>query len=65
MHLNQRLAVVYHPQFIAVYHQNEVLYIIKPQERYTLKRDDIQYRLAGIDDIQPNRADDILNLRFG
>ena len=28
---NQRLAVVYHPQFIAVYHQHKVLYIIKPQ----------------------------------
>ena len=25
-----------------VYHQHEVLYIIKPQERYTLARDEIQ-----------------------
>ena len=47
------------------YHPLEEWHIIKPQERYTLKRDDIQYRLAGIDDIQPKRADDIPNLRFG
>ena len=25
-------AVVYHPRLAAVYHQHEVLYIIKPQE---------------------------------
>ena len=24
-------AIVYHPQLVAVYHQHEVLYIIKPQ----------------------------------
>ena len=29
---NQRLAVVYHPQFIAVYHQYGVLYIIIAKE---------------------------------
>ena len=27
-----RCSLVYHPQLVAVYHQNEVLYIIKPQE---------------------------------
>ena len=25
-------SIVYHPQLVAVYHQHEVLYIIKPQE---------------------------------
>ena len=33
------------------YHQHEVLYIIKPQARCTLKRDEIQGRLAALDDI--------------
>ena len=31
MYQNQRLAVVYHPQFIAAYHQCAALYIIKSQ----------------------------------
>jgi len=41
---------VYHPQFIAVYHQCGALYIIKSQINtplvmiYTLKRDDIRLR---------------------
>ena len=52
--INQRLAVVYHPQTVAVYHQHAVLYLIKPQGIqptaddirlavmiYTLTRDDI------------------------
>ena len=30
--INQRLAVVYHPQLVAVYHQHAVLYLIKSQE---------------------------------
>ena len=33
------------------YHQHEVLYIIKPQGRCTLTRDEIQGRLAALDDI--------------
>ena len=33
------------------YHQHEVLYIIKPQVRCTLARDDIQGRRAALDDI--------------
>ena len=33
---------VYHPQLVAVYHQCGALYIIKPQERCTLVRDEIQ-----------------------
>ena len=34
-----------------VYHQHEVLYIIKPQGKCTLKRDEIQGRLTALDDI--------------
>ena len=37
-----RRSLVYHPQLVAVYHQHEVLYIIKSQVRCTLTRDDIQ-----------------------
>ena len=48
-----------------VYHQHEVLYLIKPQEKYTLTRDEIQRRLAAFDDIQPQGADDIPSLRLG
>ena len=33
---HQGASLVYHPQLVAVYHQHEVLYIIKPQ-RYTLR----------------------------
>ena len=35
---------VYHPQLVAVYHQCEALYIIKPQAKCTLARDEIQPR---------------------
>ena len=42
---------VYHPQLVAVYHQCEALYIIKPQKRCTLTRDEIQGRRAALDDI--------------
>ncbi len=31
--------------------QHEVLHLIKPQEKYTLTRDEIQGRLAALDDI--------------
>ena len=42
------------------------LYIIKPQERYTLARDDIQGRLAALDDIRRTlRGDDMPSLRLG
>ena len=37
-----RHSLVYHPQLVAVYHQHEVLYLIKPQVIYTLTRDEIQ-----------------------
>jgi len=48
------------------YHQHEVLYIIKPQVRYTLTRDDIQGRLAALDDIRRTlRGDDMPSLRLG
>ena len=30
--MNQGESLVYHPQLVAVYHQHEVLYLIKPQE---------------------------------
>ena len=36
------------------YHQNEVLYIIKPTEMHTWRCDEIQRRCAAFDDIQPN-----------
>ena len=39
---NQGASLVYHPQFIAVYHQCEALHIINSQKKYTLTRDDIQ-----------------------
>ena len=43
---------VYHPQLVAVYHQCEALYIIKPQGRYSPKgADEIQGRRAALDDI--------------
>ena len=32
-----RHSLVYHPQLVAVYHQNGVLYIIKPQELYSIR----------------------------
>ena len=48
------------------YHQHEVLYIIKPQEKCTLARDEIQGRLAALDDIHhASRGDDIPSLRLG
>ena len=48
------------------YHQHEVLYIIKPQERCTLARDDIQERLAALDDIRRTLCgDDMPSLRLG
>ena len=46
-----RRSLVYHPQLVAVFHRCEALYIIKPQEKYTLGRDEIQGRLAALDDI--------------
>jgi hypothetical protein len=49
-----------------VYHQHEVLYIIKTQTRYTLARDEIQGRLTALDDMhRTSRGDDIPSLRLG
>ena len=49
-------SVVYHPQLVAVYHQGA--------GRYTLTRDEIQGRLAALDDIHhASRGDDIPSLR--
>ncbi len=49
-----------------VYHQHEVLYIIKPQVRCTLARDDMQGRRAALDDMhRTSRGDDIPSLRLG
>jgi len=57
---------VYHPQLVAVYHQHEVLYIIKPQAKCTLARDEIQGRLAALDDIHRTLCgDDMPSLRLG
>jgi len=65
-HLNHAIRRVYHPQLVAVYHQHEVLYIIKAQKRYTLARDEIQGRLAALDDIHlASRGDDMPSLRLG
>ena len=48
------------------YHQHEVLYIIKTQARYTLKRDEMQRRQTAFDDIHCTLfSDDIPSLRFG
>ena len=60
-----RRSLVYHPQLVAVYHQHGVLYIIKPQERYSLKgADEIQGWLAALDDMHhASRGDDIPSLR--
>jgi len=54
---------VYQPQLVAVYHQYEVLYIIKPQVRCTLKRDEIHGVAVMIS--SPAGADDIPSLRLG
>jgi len=57
---------VYHPQLVAVYHQHEVLYIIKPQARCTLARDEIQGRLAALDDMRrTSYVNDMPSLRLG
>jgi len=43
-----------------------VLYIIKPQARCTLMRDEIQGRLAALDDMHhASRGDDMPSLRLG
>ena len=56
------------------YHQCEALYItngvplhiIKPQEKCTLARDEIQGRQAALDDMhRTSRGDDIPSLRLG
>jgi len=55
---------VYHPQLVAVYHQHEVLYIIKPQEnaRWRVMR----YSPKGADDMHhASRGDDMPSLRLG
>ena len=49
-----------------VYHQCEALHIIKPQARYTLARDEIQGRLAALDDIHRTLCGDAIpSLRLG
>jgi len=61
-----RRSLVYHPQLVAVYHQNAVLYIIKPQGKYTLARDEMQGRYAALDDIHhASRGDGMPSLRLG
>ncbi|MBQ7407184.1 MAG: hypothetical protein IJW11_05440, partial [Clostridia bacterium] len=54
----------YHPQLVAVYHQCEALYIIKPQEnaRWRVMR----YSPKGADDMHyASRGDDMPSLRLG
>ena len=47
-----------------VYHQCEALYIIKAQARYTLARDEIQGRIAALDDMhRTSCGDDMPSLR--
>ena len=63
-HLNHAVRRVYHPQLVAVYHQNEVLYIIKPQEnaRWRVMR----YSPKGADDMHRTLCgDDMPSLRLG
>ena len=55
LHLNHAVRRVYHPQLVAVYHQHEVLYIIKPQE-------DARWRVMRY---SPKGADDMPSLRLG
>ena len=66
-YINHGESRVYHPQLVAVYHQCEALYIIKPQERYSPKgADEIQGRFAALDDMhRTSRGDDIPSLRLG
>ncbi|MBQ3252511.1 MAG: hypothetical protein IJB02_04650 [Oscillospiraceae bacterium] len=48
------------------YHQHTVLHLIKPQEKYTLARDEIQGRLADLDDMhRTSCGDDMPSLRLG
>jgi len=60
---NQDASLVYHPQLVAVYHQHEVLYIIKPQARCTPARDEIHGVAVMIS--SPAGADDMPSLRLG
>ena len=63
---NHAIRRVYHPQLVAVYHQCIALYIIKPQGECTLTRDEIQGRLADLDDMHRTLCgDDIPSLRLG
>ena len=57
-----RRSLVYHPQPVAVYHQCEALHIIKPQVRYTLKRDEIHGVAVMIS--SPAGADDMPSRRL-
>jgi hypothetical protein len=62
--INQGVSLVYHPQLVAVYHQHEVLYIIKPQgnTRWRVMR----YSPKGADDIRRTSCvNDIPSLRLG
>ena len=50
----------------AVYHQCEALHLIKPQGKCTLTRDEIQGRLADLDDMhRTSCGDDMPSLRLG
>ena len=56
----------YHPQLVAVYHpsENEYIslsgeYLIKLQARCTLTRDEIQGRLAALDDMHRTLCGDV------
>ena len=63
---NQGVSLVYYPQLVAVYHQCKALYLIKPQKKCTLARDDMQGRLAALDDIHRTLCgDDMPSLRLG
>ena len=56
LHIINSAGIVYHPQLVAVYHQ--------AADRCTLKRDEIQGRLADLDDMHhASRGDDMPSLR--
>ncbi|MBO5930886.1 MAG: hypothetical protein J6Q70_01465 [Clostridia bacterium] len=59
-----RRSLVSHPHLVAVYHQHEVLYLIKPQvdARWHVMR----YSPKGADDMhRTSRGDDMPSLRLG
>ena len=55
---------VYHPQLVAVYHQRLAVVYHQAAGKYTLARDDIQGRLAALDDMRRTSCvDDMPSLR--